>query len=101
MAVFVWKGRTMAGETQAGEVTFERQEDALDFLRKKRILVTSLKEKPKGLQISLPKGSGVSTKDMAIFTRQFATMISAGLPLVQCLEILSAQTPKPGFAKVI
>jgi type IV pilus assembly protein PilC len=101
MAVFVWKGRTMAGETQAGEVTFERQEEALDFLRKKRILVTSLKEKPKGFKFALPTGSGVSTKDMAIFTRQFATMISAGLPLVQCLEILSSQTPKPGFAKVI
>jgi type IV pilus assembly protein PilC len=101
MAVYVWKGRTMAGETQAGEVTFERQEEALDFLRKKRILVTSLKEKPKGIKFALPQGSGVSTKDMAIFTRQFATMISAGLPLVQCLEILSSQTAKPGFAKVI
>jgi len=101
MAVFVWKGRTMAGETQAGEVSFERQEEALDFLRKKRILVTSLKEKPKGIKFALPEGGGVSTKDMAIFTRQFATMISAGLPLVQCLEILSSQTSKPGFAKVI
>ncbi len=101
MAVFVWKGRTMAGETQAGEVTFERQDEALDFLRKKRILVTSLKEKPKGFQLAMPQSAGVSTKDMAIFTRQFATMISAGLPLVQCLEILAAQTAKPGFAKVI
>jgi len=100
MPTFVWKGRTMAGETQAGEVSFERQEEALDFLRKKRILVTSLKEKSKGFKFALPEG-GVSTKEMAIFTRQFATMISAGLPLVQCLEILSSQTAKPGFAKVI
>jgi len=101
MATFIWKGRTMAGETQAGEVTFERQEEALDFLRKKRILVTSLKEKPKGIKFAMPQGGGVSTKEMAIFKRQFATMISAGLPLVQCLEILSSQTAKPGFAKVI
>jgi type IV pilus assembly protein PilC len=102
MPVFVWKGRTMAGETQAGEVNFERQEEALDFLRKKRILVTSLKEKSKGIKFEIPKfGGSVSTKDMAIFTRQFATMISAGLPLVQCLEILGAQTSNPVFAKAI
>ncbi len=102
MPVYVWKGRTMAGETQAGEVTFDRQEEAVEFLRKKRVLVTSLKEKPKGLSFKLPVGGGgVSTKDMAIFTRQFATMISAGLPLVQCLDILAAQTARPHFAKVI
>jgi type IV pilus assembly protein PilC len=102
MPVFVWKGRTMAGETQAGELTFDRQEEAIDFLRKKRILVTSLREKSGGLKLALPKfGGGVSTKDMAIFTRQFATMISAGLPLVQCLDILATQCAKPGFAKVI
>ena len=102
MPTFVWKGRTMAGETQAGEVSFERQEEALDFLRKKRILVTSLKEKSKGFKLALPSGGGgVSTKEMAIFTRQFATMISAGLPLVQCLDILASQTAKPAFAKVI
>ena len=100
MPVYVWKGRTMAGEAQAGEVTFERQDEAMDFLRKKRIMVTSLKEKSKGFRLPLPAG-GVSTKDMAIFTRQFATMISAGLPLVQCLDILAAQTSKPAFAKVI
>ena len=101
MPTFVWKGRTMAGETQAGEVSFDRQEEALDFLRKKRILVTSLKEKSKGFKFALPSSGGVSTKEMAIFTRQFATMISAGLPLVQCLDILAAQTTKPAFAKVI
>ncbi len=100
MPTFVWKGRTMAGETQAGEVSFDRQDEAMDFLRKKRILVTSLKEKSKGFKFALPEG-GPSTKEMAIFTRQFATMISAGLPLVQCLDILASQTAKPSFAKVI
>ena len=101
MPVFVWKGRTMAGESQAGELTFERQEDAVDFLRKKRIMVTSLKEKSKGFQFAMPGAGSVSTKEMAIFTRQFATMISAGLPLVQCLDILAAQTSNPAFARVI
>src|SRR6185436_11798504 len=102
MPTFVWKGRTMAGETQAGEVSFDRQEEALDFLRKKRILVTSLKEKSKGLKLpAFGGGGGVSTKEMAIFTRQFATMISAGLPLVQCLDILAKQASKPSFGKII
>lgn len=102
MAVYVWKGRTLAGEAQAGEIEVARQEDALDALRKKRILVTSLRPKSGGM--SMPKfggGVSVSTKDLAIFTRQFATMISAGLPLVQCLDILAKQASKPAFGKVI
>ncbi len=102
MAVYVWKGRTLAGEAQAGEIEVSRQEDALDALRKKRILVTSLRPKSGGM--SMPKfggGVSVSTKDLAIFTRQFATMISAGLPLVQCLDILAKQASKPAFGKVI
>ena len=101
MAVFVWKGRTLAGEAQTGEIEVGRQDEALEILRKKRILVTSLR--PKSAGVSMPKfgGSGVTTKDLAIFTRQFATMISAGLPLVQCLDILAKQTSRPSFAKVI
>ena len=59
MAVYVWKGRTLAGEAQAGEIEVARQEDALDALRKKRILVTSLRPKSGGM--SMPKfGGGVS-----------------------------------------
>ena len=102
MAVYVWKGRTLAGEAQSGEIDVARQEDALDTLRKKRILVTSLRQKSAGL--TMPKfggGVSVSTKDLAIFTRQFATMISAGLPLVQCLDILAKQASKPAFGRVI
>src|SRR5512143_2691007 len=101
MAVFIWKGRTLAGEAQSGEIEVGRQEDALELLRKKRILVTSLR--PKGGAPAMPKfgGGGVSTKDLAIFTRQFATMISAGLPLVQCLDILAKQATKPSFGRVI
>jgi len=100
MATFVWKGRTLAGEAQSGEIEVGRQEEALELLRKKKILVTSLR--PKG-GFKLPKMGGVSvgTKDLAIFTRQFATMISAGLPLVQCLDILAKQSSKPSFGRVI
>jgi type IV pilus assembly protein PilC len=101
MPTFVWKGRTLAGEAQTGEIDVARQDEALELLRKKKILVTSLR--PKG-GITMPRfggGTSVSTKDLAIFTRQFATMISAGLPLVQCLDILAKQTSKPSFGRVI
>jgi type IV pilus assembly protein PilC len=101
MAVFVWKGRTLAGEAQTGEIESGRQEEALELLRKKRILVTSLRPKSAGASMPRFGGPGVSTKDLAIFTRQFATMISAGLPLVQCLDILAKQASKPSFGKII
>src|SRR5438876_9545177 len=101
MPVYVWKGRTLAGETQAGEIDVARQEEAIETLRKKKILVTSLKQKSGGFGLPKMGGAGVSTKDLAIFTRQFATMISAGLPLVQCLDILARQSSKPSFGRVI
>jgi type IV pilus assembly protein PilC len=102
MPVFVWKGRTLAGEAQSGEIEVGRQDEALELLRKKKILVTSMRPKTGGFRMpKLGGGSGVSTKDLAIFTRQFATMISAGLPLVQCLDILAKQATKPSFGRVI
>src|SRR5262249_39397112 len=101
MPVYVWKGRNLAGEAQSGEIEVGRQEEALDVLRKKKILITSMR--PKGSGFTMPKtgASAVSTKDLAISPRQFATMISAGLPLVQCLDILAKQSSKPSFGRVI
>jgi type IV pilus assembly protein PilC len=101
MPVFVWKGRTLAGEAQAGEIEVARQEEVVDVLRKRKILVTSVRPKPAGFSMPRFGGSPASTKDLAIFTRQFATMISAGLPLVQCLDILAKQSSKPSFGRVI
>jgi type IV pilus assembly protein PilC len=101
MPVFVWKGRTLAGESQTGEIEVGRQDEALETLRKRKILVTSLRPRTGGFTMPKIGGSGVSTKDLAIFTRQFATMISAGLPLVQCLDILAKQSSKPSFGRVI
>lgn len=102
MPVYLWKGRTTGGEIQTGELTFETQDEVLAALRKKRIIITSVRQKPRDIKFTLPKiGSGVSTRDLAIFTRQFATMINAGLPLVQCLDILSKQTEKEDFRGVI
>ncbi len=101
MPVFVWKGRTLAGEAQSGEIEVGRQDEAVDLLRKRKILVTSMRPKSGGFKMPKLGGSGVTTKDLAIFTRQFATMISAGLPLVQCLDILAKQSSKPSFGRVI
>ena len=101
MATFVWRGKTLGGTPQTGEVTFGTQEEVLNYLRKKKVVITSIQEKPKQVKMNLGFRKKVSTKDLAVFTRQFATMINAGLPLVQCLEILSKQTEKPGFKKVI
>ncbi|HEY6572795.1 MAG TPA: type II secretion system F family protein, partial [Candidatus Eisenbacteria bacterium] len=92
----------ISGEIQTGEMESNTQDEALTALRKKRIIITSVREKPKGFKMTLPgTGPGVTTRDLAIFTRQFATMINAGLPLVQCLDILSKQTEKESFRQII
>ncbi len=101
MPSFVWKGRNLAGQPQAGVLTLDTREEALSFLRKNRILVTSVREKKAGFQFKLPQRKGVPTRDLAVFTRQFATMIDSGLPLVQCLEILGKQATRPHFKKTI
>ncbi|MBI5835650.1 MAG: type II secretion system F family protein [Candidatus Eisenbacteria bacterium] len=101
MPTYLWKGRTVSGDAQGGELTYESQEEALAYLRKKRILITSLTEKPRNIRIKMPGKGSVTVKELAIFTRQFATMIGAGLPLVQCLDILSKQTENAGFRAVI
>ena len=102
MPVYLWKGRTISGEIQTGEFESSSQDEVLSALRKKRIIITSVREKPKGFKMSVPgMGAGVTTRDLAIFTRQFATMINAGLPLVQCLDILSKQTENVAFRQII
>jgi len=100
--VYLWKGRTISGEIQTGEFESSSQDEVLSALRKKRIIITSVREKPKGFKMNMPgMGAGVTTRDLAIFTRQFATMINAGLPLVQCLDILSKQTENVAFRQII
>src|SRR5262249_14981440 len=76
------------------------KEAVMALLRREQILVSSVKEK--GKEVALPKiGGSVPSKDLAIFTRQFSVMIDAGLPLVQCLEILGSQQENKTFAKVL
>jgi type IV pilus assembly protein PilC len=102
MPVYMWKGRTLAGEIQTGELSVDSQAEALAQLRKKRIIAQFVREKPKGVSLSLnlKQGGSVTTKDLAIFTRQFATMITAGLPLVQCLDILAQQSDSATLRKI-
>jgi type IV pilus assembly protein PilC len=100
MPNYSWKGRTRGGRVQEGVLVAESKEAAIATLRKQQIIVTAVTEK--GKEFALPKlGGGVSNKEIAIFTRQFSVMIDAGLPLVQCLEILGSQQENRTFQKVL
>jgi len=97
---YVWKGKTRDGKVVSGERVADNKEAVMALLRRDQILVSSVKEK--GKEIALPKlGGGVPSKDLAIFVRQFSVMIDAGLPLVQCLEILGSQQENKNFAKIL
>ena len=100
MPNYTWKGRTRAGKTQEGVLVAENKDAAIAMLRKQQLTVTAVTEK--GKEFALPKmGGGISQKEIAVFTRQFSVMIDAGLPLVQCLEILGTQEEDKNFAAVI
>lgn len=101
METYVWNGRTRDGQRQKGELAAKSKEEVISIMRKQNIMVTSVAARAKKLTINLPFGSKANDKDIAIFTRQFATMIDAGLPLVQCLDILSKQADNKTFAAVI
>jgi type IV pilus assembly protein PilC len=97
---FVWSGKSRQGEAQKGELVAASREEAIAQLRRQNILATSVQ--PKAAERKFGGfGGGVGEKDIVIFTRQFSTMIDAGLPLVQCLEILSNQTENKTLAKTI
>jgi len=90
--IFEWSGKTSKGLIESGEITANSKDEVINQLRKRNIMATLIKQKEKKpLFGGLSFGGGVKDKDIVIFTRQFATMIDAGLPLVQALEILSTQ----------
>lgn len=101
MPVYVWKGRDSKSGLATGELTAENEAAVIEALRKRNIIVSSVRPKPKELKMPGFMASKVSSRDLSIFTRQFATMINAGLPLVQCLEIQANQQESPVFKKVI
>lgn len=102
MPVFKYSGRTRSGIVQKGEIEANDRNAAVAVLRQRQILVTSIKARPKDIEIKIPGLSGkVSEKDIVVFTRQLSTMIDAGLPLVQCLDILSRQATNKQFASTL
>lgn len=101
MATFAYVGRSKSGAVKKGELVAKSRDEAVEQLRKQSVVVTSLEEKAAGQGFSLSFGSGVSEKDLVVFTRQFGTMINAGLPLIQCLEILSTQSENAPLRKAI
>ena len=89
MAEWVYEARTRAGEVQTGIIEADSKEAVQSRLRARQL--NPVKIKKKGRELKLSFGTGVTPKELVVFTRQFATMIDAGLPLVQCLDILSSR----------
>src|SRR5437016_7857906 len=100
MPVFQYTARTLKGDLQQGEVDLPSRDDVVAHLRKNRMVVVQVRPAPKQLKLSFKLGGGVKTRDVVVFTRQFATMINAGLPLVQALTILAEQTENKVLADV-
>jgi type IV pilus assembly protein PilC len=100
MPVFTYRGTNRAGATVSGELAAASKTELINNLKRQQINVTKMSEK--GKEFNLPTfGGGVDSKELAIFTRQFSVMIDAGLPLVQCLEILAGQQENKVFQKVL
>ncbi len=102
MAVFTWEGRNSAGELKKGKMEAKDLKDVQMRLRHMDIRNPTIKKNAIELNIKMPElFAGVSVKELVIFTRQFATMIDAGLPLVQCLDILASQNTNPFFKRIL
>ena len=102
MPTYVFKGRNRLNEIIVGERVADDREALRQMLRREQVTLTSVKEK--GREIGIPKiggGRKVKSKELAVFTRQFSVMIDAGLPLVQCLEILAQQQENKYFQQVL
>ncbi|MFH1765004.1 MAG: type II secretion system F family protein [Gemmatimonadota bacterium] len=100
MSKFVYSARPAAGgELKTGELEVKSKDEVLSYLHRQKLIPVSVREKEAG--ISFTFGTGIKTRDIVIFTRQFATMINSGLPLVQSLDILAEQTENQYLRKVI
>ena len=100
MPVFTYRGTNRSGGSVAGEMTASSKTELQSLLRRQQITPTKMSEK--GKEFNMPTfGGSVSAKELAVFTRQFSVMIDAGLPLVQCLEILASQQENKLFQKVL
>ena len=102
MAIYIWEGKTRDGSMTTGSVSGDSEAAVIAQLKTQNVMVTKVKLKPKelGEYLSFMQGK-VKIRDLVVFTRQLATMIDAGLPLVQCLDILGQQQPSKVFKKVV
>jgi len=100
MPTYTYKGTSRSGAAVAGERVAANKNELATMLRREQISVSKVSEK--GKEFNIPTfGGGVESKELAVFTRQFSVMIDAGLPLVQCLEILAGQQENKTFQKVL
>jgi type IV pilus assembly protein PilC len=99
MAEFVWEARARTGEVRKGAMEAESEDAVNQRLRAQQLQPTKVKKKAREIVFQI--GTGVSPKDIVTFTRLFATMIDAGLPIVQCLDILQGQTDNKIFGNVL
>jgi type IV pilus assembly protein PilC len=99
MPVFAYSARAASGEITTGEIDLPTRDEVVGFLVRQRLRPVSVKAKAKEINISF--GTGIKTREVVIFTRQFATMINSGLPLVQSLTILAEQTENKNFQAII
>jgi len=102
MAVFTYSGRTRTGQTINGEMEAPNREAVVAQLRRQQVMATAVTPKARDIDLKVPGfGAKVGDRDLAVVTRQLATMIDAGLPLVQCLDILAQQQEKKVFQKAL
>ncbi len=101
MAIFQWSGKSTRGLIESGEITAGTKEEVMALLRKRNIVPTIISEKEKPKKALFSFGGKIKDKDIVVFTRQFATMINAGLPLVQALDVLSGQVENRNLGNVI
>jgi type IV pilus assembly protein PilC len=99
MAEFVWEARARSGEVRRGVMEADDENAVNAKLRQQQLAPVKVKKKARSFNLSI--GAGVTVKDLVTFTRLFATMIDAGLPLVQCLDILANQQKNPLFASTL
>jgi type IV pilus assembly protein PilC len=102
MPTFTYSARNVTGTLQQGEVELPTRQEVVGYLRKQKLIPVDIKEKKASFDLSsISLGNPIKTRDIVIFTRQFATMINSGLPLVQSLDILHKQSENKALAKVV
>ncbi len=101
MPVYTYRGTNRGGSAVSGEATATSKAELQNILRRQQITATKMSEKGKEFNLPTFGGGSVNAKELAVFTRQFSVMIDAGLPLVQCLEILAGQQENKFFQKVL